>query len=135
MALVVLTSIHVHVCCVACSGLGYCFSAALPPYLTTAATGAIDKVEREGRQLAEACTANARSLRSLLSDMPGERSGMLNRMRLLSMPSFCLWKQNMDCCMRASAERCSSFSKCDHTCSCAVFSLLLHWPLVISCRP
>jgi 7-keto-8-aminopelargonate synthetase-like enzyme len=57
--------------CAACSGLGYCFSAALPPYLTTAATGAIDKVEREGRQLADACTANARSLRGLLSDIPG----------------------------------------------------------------
>ena len=68
----VLTCIYKHVCCVICSGLGYCFSAALPPYLTTAATGAIDKVEREGRQLAEACTANACSLRGLLSDVPGE---------------------------------------------------------------
>ncbi len=53
------------------SGLGYCFSAALPPYLATAATGAIDKIGREGAQLAAACTANARRLRGLLSDMPG----------------------------------------------------------------
>ena len=67
----VLICVHIDICCTACSGLGYCFSAALPPYLTTAATGAIDKVEREGRQLAEACTANARSLRGLLSDIPG----------------------------------------------------------------
>lgn len=55
----------------ACSGLGYCFSAALPPYLATAATGAIDKFEQEGQQLAAACTANARQLRGLLADVPG----------------------------------------------------------------
>lgn len=69
-----LTIFVLNMCCTDCSGLGYCFSAALPPYLTTAATGAIDKVEREGRELAAACTANARSLRGLLSDIPGARA-------------------------------------------------------------
>lgn len=53
------------------SGLGYCFSAALPPYLATAATGAIDKFLREGAQLAPACTANACRMRGLLQNVPG----------------------------------------------------------------
>ena len=54
------------------SGLGYCFSAALPPYLATAASGAIDRIRsEEGCRLAAACTANARRMRGLLADVPG----------------------------------------------------------------
>mmetsp|Transcript_15665 Transcript_15665/g.47228 ORF Transcript_15665/g.47228 Transcript_15665/m.47228 type:complete len:672 (-) Transcript_15665:679-2694(-) len=53
------------------SGAGYCFSAALPPYLATAATGALARMHREGAQLAAAATANARRMRHLLADVPG----------------------------------------------------------------
>ena len=51
------------------SGLGYVFSAALPPYLATAATAAIERIEREA--LGAAATANARRLRGLLQHLPG----------------------------------------------------------------
>lgn len=53
------------------SGQGYIFSAALPPYLATAATGALAILHTEGPRLAAKATAAARHMRSLLSDISG----------------------------------------------------------------
>ncbi|KAK9918935.1 hypothetical protein WJX75_008173 [Coccomyxa subellipsoidea] len=53
------------------SGLGYCFSASLPPFLATAAIGALDTLETGAPQLLPALAANARLLRSRLADTPG----------------------------------------------------------------
>ena len=53
------------------SGLGYCFSASLPPYLATAAIGALDIMEGQAAQLLPAVAANSRLMRGLLSDIPG----------------------------------------------------------------
>lgn len=51
------------------AGAGYCFSAALPPFLATAAIAAIDIIESaEGPALLKSLDANARALRSLLSE-------------------------------------------------------------------
>ena len=55
------------------AGLGYCFSASLPPYLATAAVGALDVLEDGRDSLLPAVTGNARLLRSLLSEVPGDR--------------------------------------------------------------
>ena len=54
------------------SGLGYCFSASLPPFLATAAIGALDTLETGAPQLLPALAANARLLRSRLADTPGQ---------------------------------------------------------------
>lgn len=69
MTLLLVVTVFVYLC----SGAGYCFSAALPPYLATAATGALARMHREGAQLAAAATANARRMRHLLADVPGAR--------------------------------------------------------------
>ena len=53
------------------SGLGYCFSASLPPYLATAAIGALDILEDGAPGLLPAVTGNARLLRSLVAEVPG----------------------------------------------------------------
>ena len=53
------------------SGLGYCFSASLPPYLATAAIGALDILEGGAAALLPAVTANAQLMRSLLAEIPG----------------------------------------------------------------
>lgn len=53
------------------SGLGYCFSASLPPFLATAAIGALDTLETAAPRLLPALAANARLLRSRLADTPG----------------------------------------------------------------
>ena len=54
------------------SGLGYCFSASLPPLLATAALGALRTLRGPGSaDLRCALQRNARLLRRLLSDIPG----------------------------------------------------------------
>ena len=53
------------------SGLGYCFSASLPPYLTVAATAAVHALEQHP-ELLEQLRSNAQRLRSLLQDVPGK---------------------------------------------------------------
>ena len=54
------------------SGLGYCFSAALPPYLATAAMGALDTLEsQEGQHLLAKTQQNAGYLRSRLASLTG----------------------------------------------------------------
>jgi len=45
------------------SGLGYCFSASLPPYLASAASAAIDILEREGARRQKKVQANASRFR------------------------------------------------------------------------
>ena len=52
------------------SGLGYCFSASLPPYLATAAIGALDRLEQDPT-LAQRVAENAAHMRELLSQIPG----------------------------------------------------------------
>ena len=54
------------------AGLGYCFSASLPPYLATAAIGALDMLQERKDAVLPAVTGNARVLRSLLAEVPGE---------------------------------------------------------------
>lgn len=46
------------------SGLGYCFSASLPPYLATAGTAALHIMEKEGGDRSARVRANARTFRS-----------------------------------------------------------------------
>jgi serine palmitoyltransferase len=53
------------------SGLGYCFSASLPPFLATAAIGALDILEARGAELLPKLAANAALLRTLLEDVVG----------------------------------------------------------------
>ena len=54
------------------SGLGYCFSAALPPYLATAAIGALSILDSgKGKELLEKVWANARKMRFALSAIKG----------------------------------------------------------------
>ncbi len=53
------------------SGLGYCFSASLPPFLATAAAGALGMLERDAASLLPALAGNAALLRRQLADMPG----------------------------------------------------------------
>lgn len=53
------------------SGLGYCFSAALPPYLATAAIGSLDVLEAKGAELVQRIEQNARHLRKSLEALPG----------------------------------------------------------------
>jgi hypothetical protein len=54
------------------SGLGYCFSAALPPYLATAAMGSIDILDSQlGQTLLTNTQENARHLRSSLAKLEG----------------------------------------------------------------
>ncbi|BDA47055.1 Serine palmitoyltransferase 1 [Coccomyxa sp. Obi] len=53
------------------SGLGYCFSASLPPFLATAAIGALDVLESDAPRLLPALASNARLLHSRLADIPG----------------------------------------------------------------
>lgn len=54
------------------SGLGYCFSASLPPYLATAATGALERIASDSSQR-QKCVENARMLRQWLFEIPGEK--------------------------------------------------------------
>lgn len=54
------------------SGLGYCFSASLPPFLATAAIGALDALEGRAEPLLPRLAANAQLLRSRLEDVPGQ---------------------------------------------------------------
>lgn len=55
------------------SGLGYCFSAALPPYLATAAIGSLSILDsEEGKDLLEKIWANARKMRSAISAIKGQ---------------------------------------------------------------
>ena len=53
------------------SGLGYCFSASLPPFLATAAVGALDVLESQAAALLPALADNARLLRSRLAEVSG----------------------------------------------------------------
>lgn len=55
------------------SGSGYCFSAALPPYLASAAIGAFDLLEASGPALIKKLAANATAARSQLAGIPGEK--------------------------------------------------------------
>ena len=57
------------------SGLGYCFSASLPPYLATAAIGALNMLESRSKELLPRLELNARLLRVLLQDVSGECLG------------------------------------------------------------
>ena len=55
------------------SGLGYCFSAALPPYLATAAIGSLSILDsEEGKDLLEKIWANARKMRFAISAIKGQ---------------------------------------------------------------
>ena len=55
------------------SGLGYCFSAALPPYLATAAIGSLSILSSEqGKELLEKLWSNAKKMRSALSAIKGQ---------------------------------------------------------------
>ncbi len=56
------------------SGLGYCFSASLPPFLATAAVGALDVLESRADTLLPALEQNARLLRSRLAEVSGSPS-------------------------------------------------------------
>ena len=60
------------------SGLGYCFSASLPPYLAVAASTALAALAQKP-QLVRRLQLNAASLRDLLQDVPGEllKKGLL----------------------------------------------------------
>ena len=53
------------------SGLGYCFSASLPPFLATAAVGALDVLESQAGTLLPVLADNARLLRSKLAEISG----------------------------------------------------------------
>ena len=53
------------------SGLGYCFSAALPPFLATAAIGSINVLEEQGQHLLDKVQSNARYLRTGLAELEG----------------------------------------------------------------
>ena len=53
------------------SGLGYCFSASLPPFLATAAVGALDVLEGQAAALLPTLADNARLLRSRLAEVSG----------------------------------------------------------------
>lgn len=53
------------------SGLGYCFSASLPPYLASAGTAALKILAEEGAQLAEKTRRNAERFRSAASKVVG----------------------------------------------------------------
>jgi serine palmitoyltransferase len=53
------------------SGLGYCFSASLPPFLATAGIAALDILDQRGPQLAKTVRDNARFFRRLVADIPG----------------------------------------------------------------
>ena len=53
------------------SGLGYCFSASLPPFLATAAVGALDVLESQATALLPALAGNAQLLRSKLAEVSG----------------------------------------------------------------
>ena len=54
------------------SGLGYCFSASLPPFLAVAARTALDRLAADGPSvLLPALARNARLLRALAADVPG----------------------------------------------------------------
>lgn len=54
------------------SGLGYCFSAALPPYLATAAIGSLAILDSEkGRGLLQKLRRNAKQIREALSKLTG----------------------------------------------------------------
>ena len=56
------------------SGLGYCFSASLPPFLATAAVGALDVLESRADSLLPALADNAQLLRSRLAEVSGQAS-------------------------------------------------------------
>lgn len=57
------------------SGLGYCFSASLPPFLASATIAALDQLQQEdnssGHTLQQQLLQNATELRRLLADVPG----------------------------------------------------------------
>ncbi|KAI3430742.1 hypothetical protein D9Q98_009154 [Chlorella vulgaris] len=52
------------------SGLGYCFSASLPPFLATAGVCALDHLEQRGGELIPAVQRNARTFRELAAGIP-----------------------------------------------------------------
>ncbi len=53
------------------SGLGYCFSASLPPYLATAAIKALEILQQQGPELTTRLRNSALLLHSLLSELEG----------------------------------------------------------------
>lgn len=53
------------------SGLGYCFSAALPPFLATAAIATLDHLESSGGELMAAVQRNATLFRKAAAALPG----------------------------------------------------------------
>ena len=53
------------------SGLGYCFSASLPPYLASAGTAALKILTEQGDELARKVRSNAEYFRSAASKIPG----------------------------------------------------------------
>mmetsp|Transcript_35360 Transcript_35360/g.89524 ORF Transcript_35360/g.89524 Transcript_35360/m.89524 type:complete len:520 (-) Transcript_35360:455-2014(-) len=53
------------------SGLGYCFSASLPPYLATAAHASLDTLADKGPSLLGALRKNAAAMRRELKKVPG----------------------------------------------------------------
>ena len=69
------------------SGMGYCFSASLPPYLAVAASTALQALARKP-QLVRRLQLNAASLRDALQDVPGAlgRVGSNNDVLLKQQP-------------------------------------------------
>lgn len=53
------------------SGLGYCFSASLPPFLATAGIRALDHLERDGPQLMASLRRNAAAFRRMAAGVQG----------------------------------------------------------------
>ena len=58
------------------SGLGYCFSASLPPYLATASIKALEILQQQGPELTTRLRNGALLLHSLLSDLDGTASAI-----------------------------------------------------------
>jgi len=87
------------------SGLGYCFSAALPPYLATAAMGSIDILDSHaGKALLTKTQENARHLRSSLASLEGgllcgSQNSEVSRLGATDAASSTrtLWKRSLSC--------------------------------------
>ena len=56
------------------SGLGYCFSASLPPFLATAAIGALNHMQQHP-ELLQQVRQNAQAMRGMLQKIPQLKVG------------------------------------------------------------